>query len=84
LIPQSTLGRKTGFGFYTGELIKNLKKVDASNQLYFYSSDKNHNLSVPQRFIWDQITFPKLASAHRPDVIHQPCYSARFFITNQK
>lgn len=75
---QTTSGQKTGFGFYVENLTGNLHKV--SNDRYFFFKPANEkDLSTPQRFWWDQITFPRLARQKKVDILHQPCFSAPIF-----
>lgn len=72
---QTTLGRKTGFGFYVSNLVNNLKKVDQKNEYVFIRPRDTQDFSTPQRLIWDQITFPKLARQAKVNLTHQPCFS---------
>lgn len=73
---QTTLGQPTGFGFYVSNLVENLKKTDAENEYVLAKPDSETDFSTPQRFIWDQLTFPKIAKRQSADLIHQPCFSA--------
>lgn len=76
---QTTLGEKTGFGFYVKNLVTNLKKIDRSNQYFFFQPTNNKDLSVSQRFMWDQFQIPKLANGAAVDILHQPCFSVPIF-----
>ena len=76
---QTTLGQKTGFGFYVGNLVKNLKKIDHKNHYFFFKPQQIRDLSAPQRFIWDQFKFPSMAKKQHTDILHQPSFSAPFF-----
>jgi glycosyltransferase involved in cell wall biosynthesis len=80
---QTTLGQKSGFGFYVENLIKNLKKVDPPSGMhddYVLIWPKTHkDFSTPERWFWDQYTFPKIARKARVDILHQPCFSAPIF-----
>lgn len=76
---QTTLGRKTGFGFYVSNLIANLERIDKTNQYIFLKPDSDHDFSTPQRWLWDQITVPRLAKRARADILHQPCFSSPVF-----
>lgn len=77
---QTTLGQKTGFGFYVQSLVKNLKKYDLKNQYFlFQPREKNRDLSTPQRFLWDQFGVPGQARKMGVDILHQPCFSAPIF-----
>lgn len=73
---QTTLGQKTGFGFYVDNLIKNLERIDRKNKYYFFKPNKESDLSTPQRFIWDQFKIPQKAREKKVDILHQTCFSA--------
>lgn len=76
---QTTLGRKTGFGFYVSNLVKTLERIDKKNEYSFLQPEINGDLSTPKRWVWDQITFPKLAKQAKVDILHQPCFSVPIF-----
>lgn len=76
---QAMQGKKTGFGFYAQNLISNLKKIDNVNEYQFFLPEKGKDLSVRQRFIWDQFQLPSMARRGKVDILHQPCYSAPIF-----
>src|SRR3989304_7780448 len=76
---QTTLGQKSGFGFYVKNLVENLKKYDPNNEYILISPNTEKDFSTPQRFIWDQFRFPKKAKEKRVDILHQPCFSAPIF-----
>lgn len=76
---QTTLGQKTGFGFYVDNLVKYLKKIDQKNQYFLFKPQSQEDLSAPQRFIWDQFSVPRYARAAQVDILHQPCFSAPVF-----
>ncbi len=73
---QTTLGQPTGFGFYVSNLVSNLQKLNQGLELIPIKPTSEMDFSTPQRLIWDQFTFPKLAQNKRADLIHQPCFSA--------
>jgi len=73
---QTTLGQKTGFGFYVSNLTKALKKVDKNNKYVFFKPSSEKDFSAPQRFWWDQAQLPKLAQKSKVDLLHQPAFSA--------
>lgn len=73
---QTTLGNKTGFGFYVKNLVTNLKKLDHKNQYCLFEPDFEKDLSTPQRFIWDQWGVYQKAKNAKIDILHQPCFSA--------
>jgi glycosyltransferase involved in cell wall biosynthesis len=76
---QTTLGRKTGFGFYVSNLVKNLEKIDKKNSYLFIKPESEQDFSTPMRWVWDQIIFPRLARKQRVDILHQPCFSTPIF-----
>ena len=76
---QTTLGQKSGFGFYVKNLVEHLKKVDADNEYVLIAPDSQTDFTTPQRFIWDQFSFPKKAREAKVDILHQPCFSAPIF-----
>jgi glycosyltransferase involved in cell wall biosynthesis len=80
---QTTLGQKSGFGFYVKNLVENLKKVDSENEYFLIAPEEEKDFSTPQRFIWDQFSFPKKATKAKVDVLHQPCFSAPIFYSGK-
>ena len=72
---QTVLGQPTGYGFYVSNLVSYLEKMD-DLQLIKIRPSSEKDFSTPQRLIWDQFTFPRLAKKHQVDLIHQPCFSA--------
>ena len=75
---QTTLGKPTGFGFYVSNLVDNLKKIKSQHKYLLINPKSEKDFSTPQRFFWDQFTFPKMAKAYGADLLHQPCFSAPF------
>lgn len=73
---QTTLGNKTGFGFYVKNLIEYLNIIDTENAYFYFKPENQTDLSTPQRFIWDQLTLPIRANRAGIDLFHQPCFSA--------
>lgn len=80
---QTTLGEKTGFGFYVKNLVANLRKIDHENQYFFFRPEVDKDLSVSRRFIWDQLHIPRLARRSKIDVLHQPCFSVPIFFNSK-
>lgn len=76
---QTTLGQKSGFGFYVKNLVEALKKDKSGDNYILISPDDHQDFSTPQRFIWDQFRFPKAAKKEKVDILHQPCFSAPVF-----
>ncbi len=73
---QTTLGQKSGFGFYVKNLVEALAKVDHQNKYFLISPQTEKDFSTPQRLLWDQMTFPNRARKAKVDLLHQPCFSA--------
>ncbi|MCL5795664.1 MAG: glycosyltransferase family 4 protein [Patescibacteria group bacterium] len=76
---QTTLGQKTGFGFYVKNLVSQLEKIDRKNQYVLIKPASETDLSAPKRFYWDQFQVPKRAQDEKVDVLHQPCFSVPIF-----
>lgn len=76
---QTTLGQKTGFGFYVDNLVKHLKKYNHANTYKLYKPNSQSDFNAPKRFQWDQFIFPNMAKKDKVDILHQPCFSAPVF-----
>ena len=76
---QTTLGQKTGFGFYVKNLVENIQKIDKTNKYTLIKPEAEHDLSTPARWWWDQVGFPQKARKSKVDILHQPCFSAPLF-----
>lgn len=76
---QTTLGQKSGFGFYVKNLIEALANVDPRDEYVLIKPLTEKDFSTPKRLFWDQVTFPKRASKAKVDLLHQPCFSAPLF-----
>ncbi|MBM2821195.1 MAG: group 1 glycosyl transferase [Candidatus Berkelbacteria bacterium] len=76
---QTTLGQKTGFGFYVKNLVEALEKVDSKDEYVKIFPKTEKDFSTPQRLFWDQVTFPRRAGKAKVDLLHQPCFSAPLF-----
>lgn len=81
---QTTLGQKTGFGFYVQNLTEALKKIDKKNKYIMLKPSEEKDLSAPQRFYWDQFIAPRLAKKSHLDIFHQPCFSVPIFHDKMK
>ena len=73
---QTTLGQKSGFGFYVKNLVEALAKVDHQNEYFLIRPNSEKDFSTPKRLLWDQIIFPHRARRLKVDLLHQPCFSA--------
>lgn len=76
---QTTLGQKTGFGFYVKNLVSHMQKIGSKDNFYFIKPDTIKDFSAPQRFVWDQLKVPNIAQKNKVDILHQPCFSAPVF-----
>lgn len=73
---QTTLGQKSGFGFYVKNLVEVLTKIDPKNEYILFKPQTEKDFSTLKRFLWDQIVFPWKSRRAKVDIIHQPCFSA--------
>jgi len=80
---QTTLGQKSGFGFYVKDLVDNLKKVAPENEYFLIDPGTQTDFTTPQRLIWDQFTFPSRAKKAKVEILHQPCFSAPLFYSGK-
>lgn len=76
---QTTLGQKSGFGFYVKNLVESLAKVGPKNEYLLISPQTEKDFSTPKRWLWDQFGFPRQAKRGKVDILHQPCFSAPMF-----
>lgn len=72
---QTTLGQKTGFGYYVENLVAALKRVSDRYEYALLAPKVEKDFNTPSRFIWDQINVPLLATRARVDLLHQPAFS---------
>jgi len=87
---QTTLGQKTGFGFYVKNLVDALAKVDPQNEYLLIKPRTRQSAGRPikdfptwKRFWWDQFAFPGKARKNQVDLLHQPCFSAPLFYSGK-
>lgn len=73
---QTTLGQKSGFGFYVKNLVDALAKVDHQNEYFLVRPSTEKDFSTPKRLLWDQVIFPNRARRFKVNLLHQPCFSA--------
>ena len=81
---QTTLGEKTGFGFYVENLTRALQKTAEGDQFKLLLPDQTEDLSTPGRWWWDQVTVPRLARRAQVDLLHQPAFSVPMFYAGKK
>jgi len=73
---QTTLGEKTGIGFYVDGLVRALARVDTANSYVPLTPNTTDDLNSVKRFLWDQFDLPRLAKRANADLLHQPGFSA--------
>jgi glycosyltransferase involved in cell wall biosynthesis len=78
---QTTLGQPTGFGFYVSSLVDALQKISQEDELVLIRPEAEKDFSTPQRFVWDQFSYPARARRAKVDLLHQPCFSAPLFFS---
>ena len=71
---QSTLGNKTGIGYYTANLVKHLLRIDKENE-YSLFSNGGGELRTHERILWEQLHLPIKTSLSRIDLLHSPGFS---------
>lgn len=76
---QTTLGQKTGFGFYVKNLTEALIKIDKSDKYNLVKPNTDKDFTTLKRWWWDQVSFPQKARKERVKLLHQPCFSAPIF-----
>lgn len=81
---QTTRGQRVGHGTYAGELVNAIQRVDAQNEYALIAPRREQDLSMPQRFLWDQFIFPALSLAARADLVHQPAFSSPILYPGKK
>ncbi len=73
---QTTLGQKTGIGFYVANLVHWLEKIDRINTyVKILPPTSDRDFRSVERFIWDQFRVPVGAARSRADILHQPGFS---------
>ena len=78
---QTTLGQKTGFGYYVENLVKELQNIKDGVGYELISPGSKNDFSTPQRLVWDQFILPKIAREKGVDLLHQPAFSAPIFFS---
>ncbi|MFH0924109.1 MAG: glycosyltransferase family 1 protein [bacterium] len=73
---QSTLGNKTGLGYYTSNLVQQLVKIDQENEYVFFNNGRQNDLRTLKGLFWDQVSLPFKAKNKKVDLIHKPAFSA--------
>ncbi len=73
---QSTLGRKTGIGLYTANLLQALRQVAPQHEYVEISSGRTQEMRTDQRLHWQQFELPRRARAMRVDLLHVTGFDA--------
>lgn len=73
---QSTLGRKTGIGLYTTNLLDALRRVAPHHEYVELNWNVTHELRTDQRLRWQQVEIPRRARAAHADLLHVPGFDA--------
>lgn len=73
---QSTLGRKTGIGLYTANLLTALRRVAPQHDYVELAWGRTQELRTDQRLRWQQMVVPNRARAAHADVLHVPGFDA--------
>jgi len=71
---QSTVGKKTGIGFYTEHLLNEFKQ-EKSIDFYGYSSPIKTDLNSLQRMYWENISLERMAKKDKVDILHVPGFA---------
>jgi glycosyltransferase involved in cell wall biosynthesis len=73
---QSTLGRKTGIGLYTANLLRALRQVATQHEYVELSWGQTEELRTDQRLRWQQIGLPWRARAAHAELLHVTGFDA--------
>jgi glycosyltransferase involved in cell wall biosynthesis len=73
---QSTLGRKTGIGLYTANLLRALRRVAPEHEYVELAWGRTEELRVDRRLRWEQWELPRRARAARAQVLHLTGFGA--------
>ena len=73
---QSTLGRKTGIGLYTANLLRALARVAPQHEYVELSWGRAAELRTDQRLRWQQFELPRRARATGVDLLHVTGFDA--------
>ena len=73
---QSTLGRKTGIGLYTANLLQALRQVAPQHEYVGLSWGRSTELRTDQRLWWEQVKLPLQALVSKVNVLHLTGFGA--------
>jgi len=71
---QSIKGKKTGIGYYTNNLIQNIKRSN-NFSFNFYMDEKKEELDTLGRMFWENVTLPYRAGHDKLDILHIPGFA---------
>ena len=73
---QSALGRKTGIGHYTAQLLAALRRVAPENEYLTLDQGRDTVMRIDRRLRWQQWEMPRRARALKVDLLHVPGFDA--------
>ncbi len=73
---QSTVGRKTGIGLYTVNLLDALRKIAPQHNVIPLAWGRDLPMRLDRRLRWQQWTLPRQARAAHADLLHVPGFDA--------
>lgn len=73
---QSVTGNPSGIGYYTSNLVSNLRRIDLANEYVLLASRFfQGNLATPKRIFWEQVALPMEIYKKKIDLLHTPGFS---------
>jgi glycosyltransferase involved in cell wall biosynthesis len=73
---QSSIGRKTGIGRYTGQLLAALRRFAPEHEYLELNWGRDFEMRTHRRLYWQQVELPRLAREAKADVLHIPGFDA--------
>lgn len=73
---QSTVGRKTGIGVYTAELLAALQRVAPQHEVTALRWGRDVPMRLDRRLRWQQVEVPRRAKRASADLLHIPGFDA--------
>lgn len=80
---QSTVGLKTGIGYYTSRLVERFKSSEGIDFAY-YKDDRFQELNTARRMYWENMALPRLLGRGNVDVLHIPGFAGPRMTKNIK
>ena len=79
---QSTLGRKTGLGIYTENLMRSLANESKNGfEFRFYKKSAQSDLNTFNRWLWENAELPQQARKDKVKILHVPAFAPPVFKT---